>query len=127
MSQPEITGLASQWENHPEIRSRLRNGGCLLHPETKEKIVVKTASLNGPVLSPICEMMAAFQEIMEEGKIAPSPAVENLHEEVKALMDMGKQEVTFKEIDKVAWTIRKFIAFLKLKIRKREVSLERLN
>ncbi|CAE7153249.1 unnamed protein product, partial [Symbiodinium necroappetens] len=87
-----------------------------------DKILVKTGSLNGPVLRPICEMMAAVSDTIEEGKVSPSPAVEDLREEVKTVMEMGKQEVTFQQIDKVAWTVRKFIAFLKLKIRKREVS-----
>lgn len=120
----DVSGLANAWENDPEIRGRIRNGGTLLHPETKDKILVKTGSLNGPVLRPICEMMAAVSDTIEEGKVSPSPAVEDLREEVKTVMEMGKQEVTFQQIDKVAWTVRKFIAFLKLKIRKREVSTE---
>ena len=122
--QVDLTGLAQKWDESPEIRQRLRNGGSLLHPSSKDKVLIRTAALNGPVLQPVCEMMAKLQAVMDDGKIAPSPAVEALREEVQALMGMAKQDVTFQEIDKAAWSVRKYIAFLKLKIRKREVSTE---
>ncbi|CAE7596944.1 unnamed protein product [Symbiodinium necroappetens] len=118
----DCSGLALQWASSPEIRQRLRSGESLIHPATKDKILIKTASLNGPVLQPVCDIMASFRDSLGDGKIPPSPAVEDLREEVKALMEMGKQEVSFDVVDKAAWNVRKFIAFVKLKIRKREVS-----
>jgi len=120
----DCSGLALQWDASPEIRQRLRSGETLIHPATKDKILIKTASLNGPVLQPVCELMANLRDSLGDGKIPPSPAVEDLREEVKALVEMGKQDVTFGVVDKAAWNVRKFIAFVKLKIRKREVSTE---
>ena len=120
----DCTGLALQWDASPEIRQRLRSGETLIHPATKDKILIKTASLNGPVLQPVCDLMANLRDSLPNDKMPPSPAVEDLREEVKALVEMGKQEVTFEVVDKAAWNVRKFIAFLKLKIRKREVSTE---
>ncbi|CAE7621215.1 unnamed protein product [Symbiodinium sp. CCMP2456] len=118
----DVTGLGQQWEADSQIRQRLRDGGSLLHPSTADKVLIRTASLNGPVLKPLCEMMAKMRDVVDDGKIPPSPAVEGLREEVQAVMGMAKQEVTFEQIDKAAWSIRKFVAFLKLKIRKRQVS-----
>ena len=120
----DVTGLAQLWDADPQIRQQLRDGGSLLHPSTKDKVLIRTAALNGPVLKPVCEMMAKMRDVVDDGKIPPSPAVEALREEVQAIMGMAKQEVTFDQIDKAAWSIRKFIAFMKLKIRKRQVSTE---
>ena len=116
----DVDGLATEWDQAEDIRQRLRDNGLLIHPETKDKIVVKTTSLNNTVLIPILHRMAR----LDLGKAAPSPAVEDLREEVKALMDMHKRQTDFKTIDDMAWTVRKFVAFLKLKIRKTDVSQE---
>ena len=120
----DISGLASQWDADPEIRGRLREGGFLIHPETNKKILIKTASLNKGVLQPILEMMALVSGDANGGKSSPSPGVEEIREEVKALLDMNKRQVDFETVDREAWTIKRFLAFIKLKIRKREVSTD---
>ena len=118
-----MAGLAKMWDDAEEVRRRLRDTGCLLHPETGDKILVKTASLNFSVLHPVVTLMSQAPAA-SEGQVAPSPAVEDLRGEVKALYDLNQRSTDFAEVDKLAWGVRKFIAFLKLKIRKREVSLE---
>ena len=120
----EISGLAQDWDAVPEIRTRLRKGGLLLHPETNKKILVKTAALNRNILEPILVKMSKFSAEANDGKCSPSPGVEDIREEVKALMDMNKREVDFETVDHEAWSIKRFLAFLKLKIRKRQVSQE---
>ena len=120
----DISGLASQWDADPEIRGRLREGGFLIHPETNKKILIKTASLNKGVLQPLLEMMAPASGDANGGKCSPSPGVEEIREEVKALLDMNKRQVDFETVDREAWTIQRFLAFIKLKIRKREVSTD---
>ena len=122
----DVSDLAKAWDDSEEIRGRLRSGGSLIHADTKDKILVKTTSLNACVLEPVLGLMAKASNMVEEGKSPPSPAVEELREQVKELLEMSKREVEFTAIDKAAWTIRKFIAFLKLKIRKRDVSTEPL-
>ena len=120
----DISGLANDWDASPEIRTRLRNGGFLIHPDTNKKILIKTASLNRAVLQPLLEKMAPASGDANGGKCSPSPGVEEVREEVKALMDMNKRQVDFETVDREAWTIKRFLAFIKLKIRKREVSTE---
>ena len=120
----EICGLAKDWDAVPEIRTQLRQGGLLIHPETKKKIVVKTAALNRSVLEPILLKMSRFSAEANDGKCSPLPGVEDIREEVNALMDMNKREVDFETVDREAWTVKRFLAFIKLKIRKREVSQE---
>ena len=122
----DLSGLAAEWDGDLEIRQRIREGGKLLHEDTNNKILVKTASINFRVLFPVVQMMAKCPETVEEGQAAPSPAVESLRAEVKALFDLNQKAVDWEGVDKTAWAVRKFIAFLKLKIRKREVSLEAL-
>ena len=118
-----LTGLAKMWDGDEEVRQRVREAGTLLHAETGQKILVKTASLNFSVLHPVVSLMSQVASA-EEGQVAPSPAVEDLRAEVKTLFELNQKSFDFEGVDKMAWAVRKFIAFLKLKIRKREVSLE---
>ena len=120
----DLSGLAAEWDGDQEIRHRIREGGKLLHEDTNNKILVRTASLNFRVLLPVVQMMAKCPDTIEEGHTAPSPAVESLRAEVKAVFDLNQKSVDWEGVDKTAWAVRKFVAFLKLKIRKREVSLE---
>ena len=119
-----LTGLAKMWDDHEEVRQRVRGSGSLLHAETGSKILVKTASLNFSVLHPVVTLMSHVASTAEDGHVAPSPAVEDLRAEVKTLFELNQKSFDFEGIDKMAWSVRKFVAFLKLKIRKREVSLE---
>ena len=70
--------------------------------------------------------MAAMPSASEDGQVPASPEVEALRVEVKSLMEMNKRELDFQVVDKAAWVSRKFLAFVKVKIRKREASLESL-
>ena len=112
--------LAHEWDEIPEIRNCIRAGGGLLDPES-EKICQKTTILNKDVLAPVLGRMAASTG---KAKLPPSPAVEDLREQVNELMTLSKQETDFAKVDHVAWQIRRFTAFLKVKTRKHEVSNE---
>ena len=125
MSGVDVTGLSAEWDSSFEIRDRLRAGGSLIHPSTNDRIVVKTTAVNAAVLEPVLLMMAQSRSAAaDDGKSLPSPAVEEIREEIKAVLELNKQEVTFSIIDKPAWIIKKFTAFLKLKVRKRDPSTE---
>ena len=117
----DISKIAATWDQVPEIRNRIRDEGALLHPEGKEKVTLKTTVLNANVLAPVLERMTG---VTGSQKLPVSPAVEDLREEISNLYALGKREVDFCTIDRAAWKIRNFLAFLKVKGRKQEVSHE---
>ena len=118
----DVSGLAQEWDEASDIRQRLRASNLgLIHPQTGEKVLIKTAVLNASVLQPVLHRMANARG---EAKACPSPAVEDLREQVSELYTLSKREIDFKTVDGPAWEIRKFISFLKMKIRKQDVSME---
>ena len=59
-----------------------------------------------------------------KARLPPSPAVEDLREQINELMVLSKQETDFAKVDHAAWQIRRLTAFLKVKTRKQQVSNE---
>ena len=88
----------------------------LFHPQTGSKLLLKTTVLNSNILRPVLVRMS-----QGSGKL---PAVEDLREQVRDLFQTSKREVEFDDIDRESWRVRKFAGFVKLKVRKEEVSTE---
>ena len=115
-----LDDLAKEWDEIPEVRNRIRASGQLLGPGS-DKICQKSTIINKDVLAPVLGRMAASTG---KARLPPSPAVEDLREQINELMVLSKQETDFAKVDDAAWQIRRFTAFLKVKTRKQDVSNE---
>eukprot|EP00435_Cladocopium_sp_Y103_P074981 s151_g52.t2 len=106
----DITGLHLEWDSNPEIRNRLRDGGCLLEGKAAEDI--PSAITNVGVLQPLVTRMSLTQT-------RPLPAVEALRDEVETIYlrnKRGSAPEDSPDIVGLAWKIRKLLVFLKMKV-----------
>ena len=114
----DVKGLGAEWDGCEEIRSRLRDGGSLLHPESLESEDVRTCCLNAPLIIPILTRMSTL-----DGKSLPP--VEPMREELEALFKSNKRGGSpedSQDIIKGGWRIKKLCGFVKMKARREEVS-----
>lgn len=112
----DISGLSSDWDGSEDIRDRLRDGQGLLKDFKGESIsaVVDNAS----VLQPIVTRMSLYQT-------RPLPNVDNLRDEVEAVYLKNKRGQTPEDqpnVIEISWKVRKLLTYLKMKVRRKEVS-----
>ena len=110
------TGLAVELEKDEVIREHLRTTGAVLFPEgTCETVLKACEDPMYQVLQIVC-----LQTAEVEGH--PQPAVVPLREELERAYKKLKVQVDESTIVNDSWCIRKFMTFIKMKVRKQKVS-----
>ena len=110
----DIEGVVDEWDSTSSIRDRLRDGGRLV---STTDCTVKTVAEHADILLPIILRMAA----------GPSkvPDVNPLRLEVSQLYIKNKQDKSVEHEDVIedSWVVRKMAGFIKMKVRRQEVSI----
>ena len=112
----DLKNLHVEWDSIEEIRDRIREGGDLLIPSKGESIPAILS--NSSVLQPLITRMSLTQT-------KPLPIVEPLRDEVEAIFIKNKRAENRESVPDVvaaSWKIRKLLTFLKMKVRRKEVS-----
>ena len=112
--QLDIEGVLDEWDSTTAIRDRLREGGRLV--ETGD-CTVKLCGQYAEVLGPIILRMA--------GGPNKVPDVNPLRQEISYLYVKNKQDKSVEHQDVIddGWIIRKMCGFVKMKVRREEVSV----
>ena len=116
---PELdcAGLAGEWDQAEDVRSRLREGDSFIHPEATRDDV-QGCCRNATLLLPILTRMATI-----EGRSLPP--IDPLREQIEELLSKNKRGGAPEEIDtvvKASWRLKKMLGFVKMKVRREEVS-----
>lgn len=112
----DIGGMHNEWDGCEAIRTRLRNGEDLLVGKINEDIPSLVANIE--ILQPLITRMSLTAT-------RPLPAVDALRDEVEATYIANKRGQTPEDQPDVvatSWKIRKLLVFLKMKVRRHEVS-----
>ena len=113
----DCEGFAEEWDSAEDIRSRLREGGRFIHPEAKADDV-QGCCRNSSLLIPILQRMATV-----DGR--PLPPIDPLRDQIDAVLAKNKRGDAPEEIDsvvKASWRLKKMCGFVKMKVRRGEVS-----
>ena len=111
-----LNGLATQWDETPSIRERLRAGEALVKEVSSKQVDVHTPATFADVFLPLCKRMAQADQKV--------PYIDDLRLEVSALMEFNKREVVDHKLNEYAWIIRKSLGFIKMKCRRNEPSVD---
>ena len=113
----DVSDLADVWDSFPEIRERLRDDGCILHKNSSAGEDIPTCVLNKELLQPLLARMA----LLEHRPIFP---VEKAEEQLSILLAKNKRAMPEGDgsITKATWHLRKLLGFVKMKVRRSEVS-----
>ena len=112
----DLKNLSMEWDANEEIRNRLREGSGLLVDGKGEDIPSIVANLG--VLQPFITRMSLTTT-------RPLPLVETLRDEVEAIYLRNKRGSNPEDVPDVigiGWKIRKMLTYVKMKVRRREVS-----
>ena len=112
----DLKGLAAEWDETPSIRQRLREGGALIEEVSTKNVDLQTPAKFNEVLMPILHRMRLADKKL--------PCVEDLRSEIASLLDLSKRAAN--DIEKFGWLIRKNLVFVKMKVRRQEVSIATL-
>ena len=114
----DITDVHLVWDGDMEVRSRLRDGGNILHPSSGLICDNAVCALNSPILGPILCTMASSPD-------RKLPSVTDLRSEMTILMRFNKRLGPDVQTLVLAESIhiRKLLSFVKAKVRRHEVSL----
>eukprot|EP00439_Symbiodinium_sp_Y106_P021471 s6537_g2.t1 len=110
-----LQGLAAEWDAIPAVRDRLRAGGSLIAEVSSKNVDIQTPCAFGDVLEPILVRMR------ESAKQLPN--IEALREQVSALLEMNKRDPEETVVQKSSWLLKKQCVFVKMKVRRMEVSV----
>ena len=111
-----LTDLHLDWDDNPDIRQRLLDAQDLLDDGGFDDI--PTAKKNAAVLLPLLTRMSLTEH-------RPLPGVESLRDEIEAVHMRNKRGKTQEDVPDIArdgWRIRKLLGFVKMKVRREEVS-----
>ena len=111
-----ISKIHAEWDANDEIRDRLRAGGHLLAEGKGEDI--KQVVTNIGVLQPFVTRMSLTMT-------RPMPLVDQLRDELEAVYMKAKRGQTAEDspdIIGLSWRINKLLGFIKMKVRRKEVS-----
>lgn len=109
-----FAGMAKEWDSCQAVRTHLRAGGALMEGENPD---IKSTVANKPVLLPIVKWMAGRPQ-------QKLPEVEAVRTEVRNIYVVNKVDADSVQVQGDGWLIRKYLGFLKMKVRRREVSIE---
>ena len=115
----DVKNIHLELDGSEDIRDRLRNGGDLLVIPQKEVVDnIPSVVANASVLQPFITRMSLLDS-------RPLPAVDGLRDEVEAIFLKNKRGETPEDrpdVINIGWQIRKMLTFLKMKVRRGEVS-----
>ena len=109
-----LQGVPVQWDNHPEIRERIRNNNSLVLSYNYEKgcgvseyvnATMENVKLNSPVLMPLATLMAEHNLQL--------PAIDQLMTAVSEFFQLAKLSRTNDHFYQEAWAIRRLIGRMK--------------
>ena len=112
----DLATLHTEWDGCEDIRDRLRDGGGLLVDGKGEDINVVVS--NSSVLQPLVTRMSLCQS-------RPLPNVDALRDQVEQVYLKNKRGQTPEDqpdVIAISWRLRKLLGYLKMKVRRREVS-----
>lgn len=112
----DISQLHMDWDGNHVIRDRLREGQQMLVGTGAEDI--PTVVSNVDILQPVITRMSLAPE-------RPLPSVERLRDEIERLYMKNKRGNTPEEMPNIVdltWRVRKLLVFIKMKVRRKEVS-----
>lgn len=113
----DVTGLAEEWDSTEDIRDRLRAGHHLTHTECPNGDVPSCVKNSG-LLIPILTQMSVLDT-------RPLPPIDDLRTEIEKIFNKNKRETTAEAADdivKASWSLKKLCGFVKMKVRRKEVS-----
>ena len=116
VERPEFDGLVDDWDSTASIRNDLRDGGKLV---VVGDVDIKATVGAKALLVPVLNRMA----VVPDTKL---PDIEKLRACVHDIYMRNKQYPTNLDIQSEAWQIRKLLGFIKMKIRRGEVTTEAL-
>ena len=111
-----IDQLHLDWNGHEELRDRVLDGGDMLVTPQGEDIPSVVA--NYPALQPMVTRMSMTTS-------RPMPVIETLRDEVESFYlknTRGKTLEDSPDVVAIAWKLRKMLGFIKMKVRRHEVS-----
>ncbi len=113
----DVSGLAEEWDQCDDIRTRLRDGEGLIH---KDAVLedVRGCVLSASLLVPVLTRMS-----LKESK--PLPPITELRGEIETVFVKNKRVQSpelLEEVVKASWRVKKFCGFIKMKTRREEVS-----
>ncbi len=112
----DITGLAKDWDSKTNIRDHLRQEGNVLFGDGVSESV-KNASV--PYVN---DMLESVLKRMVETDGRPQPSIDALKDEVTELYKKCSCVPDESTVAQDAWTMRKFLSFVKMKTRTKKVS-----
>ena len=112
----DMGGLASELESNEVIRKFLRSGNETLFPENCVE------SVKSVCVDPIFEVVKTTVIHMATFEDHPVPPIVPLRQEVQKLYESCGRQVEEPTVHADAWMLRKFISFLKMKVRRHKVS-----
>ena len=113
----DCTGLAVDLEKDDVIREHLRKAGAVLCPEGLNCELIKNAC-EDPAYQVL--KIVSLQTAEVEGH--PQPAVGPLREELERTYKKLNVQIDEPTVVNDSWCIRKFMTFIKMKVRKQKVS-----
>ena len=114
----DLSTLASEWDSEQSLRNRLREGSSVLHPDSGKGEDIGTSIKNQELLIPLLTRMS----------VAPKralPGIDPLREGISALLTLNKRPPKPEDWDDImatAWRLRFLLGFIKMKVRRKEVS-----
>ena len=112
----DLERISEEWDSSELVRDRMRSSGYLMADSTTEDIgcCVKEQVVLWPFLTR-----------MSLTRTRPVPAVDALRSEVQAFFLLCKRPASKDdeaEVFRLSWRIRKLLGFIKMKVRRQEVS-----
>ena len=114
----DLSTLSKEWDDEVALRDRWRSGGNFLHPDTSPGEDITTCCHNQHLLIPLLTRMA-----MTEKRVLPG--IHDLHSAVSNALTLNKrppQPEDYEDLMGIAWRIRFMLGFVKMKVRRKEVS-----
>ena len=112
----DISGLAAEWDGVASILARMKNGHDLIRECSEKHVDLRTPATYKDVLKPILGRMM----LTRKSKL---PSIDDLREQVEVFLQGAKRDPDAAQVDRCAWLIRKNLGFIKLKVRRLEVSI----
>ena len=110
----DVFSMASTWDSIQSIRTSLRAGDPLLDGDNPD---IKSSVANKPVLLPVLQWMAN-----RPGQKLPE--VDQVRTEIRVLYVQNKVDADACQVGRDGWLLRKYLGFIKMKVRRGEVSID---